>query len=355
LRSCLSINENVDRGEAFIRKIKFLGSGIYLPKQKLSAHELDKRLDLPIGTTEGISGVQNRHMISGEEGVTQMAAIAVREAVADAELRLNEIDLLVVASFSYDQPIPYKAALVQRELGLGHSGVPCFDIDATCLSFVVALDNLSYLIDSGRYKNVVIVSSESASAALNWKHLESAALFGDGAVAMVIGPSPEGEKSVLFASRLETYGKGAETCTLKGGGYKILPREFKSGHGHAPDKEDERFLFAMNGREAFKFTRQQLPDFVTDLLKSSRMHLSDFNLIIPHQASLSALNLLKRFLGIRDDQWVTTVQNYGNLIAASIPLSLHLAIKEEKVRRGDSVLLIGTSAGLSIGAVAFIY
>jgi len=337
------------------RRVKILGSGAYLPKQRVSALELDSRLGLAAGTTEKISGVQSRYFRSGNETVTRMAAEAIRDAVRNAGLELDQIDLLVSASFSFDQPLPYKAALIQSELGLGRSGLPCYDVDATCLSFVVALDTVSYLVESGRYKNVVIVSSEASSAALNWKHLESASLFGDGAVAVVVGPTPPGERSSIFASRLETYSVGVDSCQIVGGGAELHSREFKPGFGGVAENEDARFLFSMDGREAFRLSREKLPGFIHQMLDQVKMKLQDFDRIIPHQASVSALKLLKRQLEIRDEQWVTTVQDYGNMIAASIPYAFHLDVRAGHIKRGDRALLIGTSAGLSIGAVAIVY
>jgi 3-oxoacyl-[acyl-carrier-protein] synthase-3 len=179
-----------------------LGIGRYLPSRKVSASEIDARLDMKPGTALKLSGVETRWVVDGENAA-QMGAKAVRAALSNAGLDWSEIDAIVGTSGTPDQPIPCNAALIQEELGLGESGIPSFDINTTCMSFLAGFDLVSYLIEAGRFRKVLLVSSDIPSCGLNPKQIEAYCLFGDAAVAVVVGPSGKDESSRIHASRLE--------------------------------------------------------------------------------------------------------------------------------------------------------
>ena len=148
----------------------------------------------------------------------------LQKAVEDAKLTWDDIDCIICGSGTIQQAIPSTASLIQEQLGLQHSGIPCFDINSTCLSFITALDTISYAIECGRYKNVVIISSEISSVGLNWGQNESSILFGDGAAAVVITKGDH--SSSIIASHMETYSSGAHLSEIRGGGTMIHPREY---------------------------------------------------------------------------------------------------------------------------------
>lgn len=327
--------------------VRLIGSGIYIPDKKVTAEEIDKKVGAETGWSEKLSGVKTRYFVT-HESASYMAKHAILAALEDANLPLSEIDCIIGASGSMEQPIPCNAALIQEALGLGESGIACFDVNSTCLSFVVGLDMASLLIQSGRYNNILVVSSEVASNALNWGHNESCILFGDAAAAFVVSRTEKEQSSKIIASRLETYSKGAHLSEVRGGGTKYHPRE----HSEATKGE---FLFHMDGQAIFKMSSRLLNGFIERLLDKSTLTLADVNLVVPHQASKTAMQLVRKKLNIREDQFMSIVETYGNTIASSIPLALHTAIKEGRVKRGDKVLLIGTSAGLSLGGIVLEY
>lgn len=327
--------------------VRLIGSGIYIPDNKVTAEEIDKKVGAETGWSEKLSGVKTRYFVT-HESASYMAKHAILAALEDANLPLSEIDCIIGASGSMEQPIPCNAALIQEALGLGESGIACFDVNSTCLSFVVGLDMASLLIQSGRYNNILVVSSEVASNALNWGHNESCILFGDAAAAFVVSRTEKEQTSKIIASRLETYSKGAHLSEVRGGGTKYHPRE----HSEATKGE---FLFHMDGQAIFKMSSRLLNGFIERLLDKSTLTLADVNLVVPHQASKTAMHLVRKKLNIREDQFMSIVETYGNTIASSIPLALHVAIKEGRVKRGDKVLLIGTSAGLSLGGIVLEY
>lgn len=331
------------------RKIRIRSMGKYLPELKVLGKELDRKLGLSEGSTEKISGVQSRHFASPSETNSKMGARAARMALDRAGLKYEDLDAIISASGSIEQIIPCGAALLQKELGGENSGTPSFDINSTCLSFVTALDVVSFLISAGKYKRVLIVSSEIASIGLNWSHLEAASLFGDGAVAAIVEAADSTTSSRIISSHMETYSSGSTTCQIEGGGSK-LPAWNHSHHG-----PDERFLFSMDGRKAFRMASEKLPAFLKTIFDGTGHDLSTIKMIVPHQASMSGMELLRRRMGVEREKWMEILPNHGNCIAASIPMALFEAIEQRRISRGDTVLLMGTSAGLSIGGVLLEY
>ncbi|WP_223067238.1 beta-ketoacyl-ACP synthase III [Paenibacillus caui] len=329
------------------RYTKILGSGTYLPKRIVTSAEIDHRIGVPEGWSERKSGVKIRHFVE-DETASFMGAMAANRALEHAGLSPNDIDCIIGASGTMEQPIPCNAVLIQQELGLGSSGVPCFDMNSTCLSFLAALDVASYLIEAGRYSHILLVSSDISSVGLDWQQQESSILFGDGAAAFVVGRSQSTENSRILSSRLETYSKGAHLSEIRGGGTKVHPRK------HTESTKGE-FLFDMNGRAIFKMASELVQSFFARLFEPCGMSMEEMDMVIPHQASQAAMNLMRKRLGIDEDKFMNIIENHGNVIAASIPMALHKAIEQEKVTRGDKILLFGTSAGLSLGAMILEY
>jgi 3-oxoacyl-[acyl-carrier-protein] synthase-3 len=330
-------------------KLRLKGSGHYLPAQIVTSLALDEKMGVAAGTFAKASGVQSRHYASEEETPSFMGARAAMAALETADLRFSDLDLILGACGTPEQSIPCTAALIQKAMGHPDSGVPCFDINSTCLSFVTALQVASSFIEQGLYRNILIVSSEIASVGLNFKHLEAASLFGDGAAAFVVGPDQDDSKHTteLLGYHMETYSSGWDTCQIAGGGSKLHPSRLD----WRLDPNDERFLFQMNGPKVFKLATKLLPGFLKKLEEKSGISLKAAKLFIPHQASESALKLICRKLDVEPERTAKIIGNHGNMIAASIPLALHYAIREKRLVTGDVVFLLGTSAGFSMGGM----
>jgi 3-oxoacyl-[acyl-carrier-protein] synthase-3 len=192
-----------------IRDVKILGTGSCLPSMVVTADEIDRKLGMKAGWSLGKTEVRSRHFAGEGETASLMGAKAAYAALEAAGLTFEDIDCLVATSGTKEQPLPSNGALIQKAMNQEQSGVPAFDIDTTCLSFVAGLDLMSYLVDAGRYRRVLLVASEVASAGLDWGDKESAALFGDGAAAVVIGRTPTVEPSRIVHAAFRTYSKGA--------------------------------------------------------------------------------------------------------------------------------------------------
>lgn len=329
------------------RSIKIISTGIYLPKNKVSASEMDQKLNLQSGWVAEKTGVLNRHYADDSEKAPYMAAQALKEALNKANLKFSDLDLLLSGSGTMAQPIPCNAALIQEAMGELHCGIPSFDMNSTCLSFVTALDHISYAMQAGRYQRIAIVSSEIASIGLNFAEKESAALMGDGAVAIIIERDTS-DQSQILSSGMNTYSSGAHYAEIRSGGTNLHPMR-------SDGVREEDLMFKMDGPKIFKQALKYLPEFFTGLLNQASIQREHLQLFIPHQASSMALKLIQNKLEITDQQYFMYLDRVGNTIGASIPMGIHFAIAENKIQRGDLVSLIGTSAGFSIGGMILRY
>lgn len=325
--------------------LRIVATGQCFPAQVVTAAEIDARTGMAGGWTSRRTGVETRHHV-GCETAPGMGAAALRDAMARTVGYDVVPDLLIGASGTPHQPIPCTAAMVAGELGW--SEVACFDLNATCLSFVAALQVAAGMFATGQYRRIAIVSTEIASKGLNWKQPEAAGLMGDGAAAAVLEPDPDGE-SALLRWAMETWPEGAAHTEIRGGGSRI------PAIAHRPGENSEDFLFHMDGPAVFKLAAEKIGRFVDGLIGTDANRWDGIDWVVPHQASVSGLRRLGRRLGIPGGKMIQTVRTQGNVIAASIPLALHEAITSGRLRRGQTVLLLGTSAGFSLGGAVLRY
>ena len=326
--------------------MKIIGVGRYLPERVVTSAEVERICGIKPGWIERHTGVKERRWVGPRETNSFMGAAAAREAVKDAGLTLDDIDLILCASGTPEQTIPDNSALIQRELGLGKSGTSCMSVHITCLSFLMALDLASVMLSVDRYKNILIVASDIASVALNFKDPESAALFGDAAAAAVVTKTPPGEESKVQRARFETYSVGAHLTEIRGGGSRRHPAN--------PETRPEDNLFSMAGPKVYRLARQHQDEFLERLRPGLSRSPGSIKVVLPHQASLLALRALRRN-GIDDDQVVITLDRFGNCVATSLPLTLYEAVKTNRLNRGDEILMAGTGAGLTLGGMILTY
>jgi 3-oxoacyl-[acyl-carrier-protein] synthase-3 len=365
------------------RAIRILGTGVARPSCQVESSELDTLLNLPDGTVQRRSGVRVRY-VETQRTAASLGAEAARCALAAANLTLDQIDCVVAASGSMDQAMPCNAALIHRELGLGASGVAAFDVNASCLGFLAALDTLSWPLLAGRYRRVLIVAADIASCALDWTELGASAIFGDGAAAAVIGRErdPDATTPGILASAFATYSEGAHLCEIRAGGSRHHPS--RTGQdvtsaaappmvpGAASDRASGTSTiaigttrrpadyltlaqFRMDGQAVFHLVARHLDEFVDALVRGAGLGRDDLTLVIPHQASHLGLRYLTRRLGFARDRVVNIYADHGNQVSASLPSALHAAIRGGRLRRGDTALLLGSGAGVSLGGIVLRY
>lgn len=331
--------------------VRILGTGEHVPGICVESQALDQRWKKAAGWTLRHAGIERRYYAGEGETTSSMGAKAARSALAAAGMEAHELDCIVSACSVMEQAIPCSGVLLQRQLGLEESGIPAFDVNATCLSFVAALDLLSTAIAVGRYRRVLIVSSEIASAGLRWDDAETAMLFGDGAAAVVLGSSDDAEAAEaaeLLGTHFETFSAGADLCQVRSGGTRIRPRTDMAGFLQGS-------CFEMQGRATYRMAAQRLPRFLERLFDRARVRLDQLSCIIPHQASAKGLTHLEAALKLPADMLVRVLATRGNQMAASIPVALHHAISSGRLQRGDLMALVGSGAGLSFGGAILRY
>lgn len=312
-----------------------LGTGAARDIPIATSRELDHKHDLPAGRIERLTGVVQRPHAGARDQV-DLATEAARAALADAGIVAEALDAILHAAAVPYQTIPATAPLVQQALGLPDGAVAAYDVGATCLGFLAALQHAAAMIETGRWTQVLVVASEKVSDNLDWREPATAGLFGDGAAAAVIGRGPEGLR--VGQVMLKTYPSGYDTARLRAGGTRL---------GAAAQAAETRFV--MDGPALFELTRRRFGAFVFDTLRSVGLGLDDIDIVVPHQASPAALRLMARALGVGEDRLVDLSTTYGNQVAASLPLSLDHARREGRIAPGMRVLLLGTAAGVTFG------
>lgn len=322
------------------RFFRILGTGHALPQRAVLSSELDAGLQLPIGTVQQTGGVTVRYVAGATETAASMAAQAANAALLAAGLSWDDIDCLVSASGTMDQAMPSNAALIHHQLGLTRP-IPAFDINASCLGFLMALDTLSWALNGGQYQRILVVASDIASCGLNWQELTTAAIFGDGAAAAVI--SSEGPMRIL-ASSFQTYSEGAHFCEIPAGGTRFHPTRTELDFGPLAQ-------FRMDGKGVFRLAAKQMPPFVEALLQKAGVTAAELDWIVPHQASHLAISHIRERLGFAPERVINIFADYGNQVAASLPTALDIAVRDGRIQRGHKVLMLGTGAGLSIGGL----
>lgn len=320
---------------------KILSSGSYLPANRWSGRDMDRFLNLPPGTCREKFSVEHRHVANPKETAIYMAVQAIAQCMGE-EHSLNSVDLLIYASGTHHQSLPYDASAVLAELN-APTWVESFDLNSTCLSFLSALDLAQSLFIAKRYQRILIVTSELATGiTLNRNFIpkpEIATLFADGAAAFLLEAQEHGG---LLTRHFETHNSGYTYCQIKGGGSHVNP------HQTSHFSNLKNCQFEMEGKALFKHVRKTLPAFLDKGFTSSPVALSEIDFFLPHQASAHGIKKLPSLTGLPANKIVDHFSTLGNQVAASMPVNLHW-LRNQPESKGKHVLLAGTAAGLAIG------
>ena len=325
--------------------MRILGQGYYIPERIVMSEEVDFLAGVKRGTVLKKTGIRKRHYADfrDKETASKMGKYAAEKALISAGIKKEDIDLIIGANATKEILLPCSASLIQRQLGLENSKTACFDVGSTCLSFFTALEIADMYLKAGKYKNILIVSSEVASMGINYGHIESAGLFGDGAAAIIAG---NGGSSPV--SKFQTFSEGFYYTHIQGGGTRYLVKDYNENN-----KTD--YLFHMEGSKAFKLIKQKIDKFFQEFLLENNINMSEIDRVVAHQASITGLKLIGRQLNIEDRKLINIVAEYGNMIAASIPFTFAYGVEKGLIKRNDKILIAGTSAGMSIGMMLLEY
>ncbi|WP_456488992.1 3-oxoacyl-[acyl-carrier-protein] synthase III C-terminal domain-containing protein [Caminibacter pacificus] len=319
--------------------IDIIATGKALPKNVVYAEDIDKMCGFEKGYTAKITGLEKRHFLK-EQTSSELMKEAIDNALKNADMHIDDIDCIIAAFGTSQQAIPYNGAWVHSILNPKRN-IPTFDVNMTCLSALRAFDIASKLFES--YPVIMIVTCDIASVGLDWSDIRTAGIFGDGASAMIVKKSKTGG---IIVSNFETYSEGFEYARIRAGGTLYPISKYKEQY--------EKFTkFEMNGKQIYKLSANILPDFVKRTLKKAGLSIEDIDYIVPHQASQSSLNHMIKILKLDKSKIIDIFKNHGNQVASSIPIALHELLSQNKLKSGDKVMIIGTSAGVGLGLVVW--
>lgn len=310
------------------------GTGSYLPERFVTNQELEGTLDTSDEWIYSRTGISSRHVASSHETTSYMASQAAIKAVANSNIEANDIDLILVATCTPNHFFPSMACHVQHALKITRP-IPAFDVGAACSGFVYAMDIARQYIGAGTAKHVLVIGSESMSRALDWTDRTTCVLFGDGAGAVLLSAS---DKPGILASTLHASHDADSMLTLPN--YASL---------------DERAYIGMKGNEVFKIAVNIMGDIVDEALQACNLQKSDINWLIPHQANIRIIQAIAKKLSMPMSQVIVTIEKQGNTSAASIPLALDYSIRENRIKRGDLLLLESFGGGMTWGALVIRY
>ena len=318
-------------------KARIIGTGSYLPEKVLTNADLEKIVDTSDQWITERTGIKQRHIADDEQTTCDLAEIASRHAIEASGIEPDSIDLIIVATTTPDRVFPSTACLLQQRLGI--HGCPAFDIQAVCTGFIYALDVANKFITTGTAKRVLVVGAEILSTILDWTDRTTCVLFADGAGAVILEASKD---PGILSTHIHADGSYAELLTTNG------------GISATPDKMDA-IRIEMKGNEVFKMAVNTLGRIVDETLEANNMEKSDIDWLVPHQANVRIINATAKKLKMSTDHVVTTVQNHGNTSAASVPLALDTAIRDGRIKRGDTVLLEAFGGGFTWGSALVKY
>lgn len=304
-------------------KAGIVGIGSYLPEKIVTNFDLEKIMDTSDEWIRTRTGIEQRRIASEHVDCSHMAYEAAKEAIKDANLTPEDIDLILVATVTPDRPFPSVSCMIQDKLGAKNAAA--MDISAACTGFMYGIITAKQFIEGGAYDNVLIVGVEKLSKIIDWEDRNTAVLFGDGAGAAVIS-RVSGERGIL------SFELGAD-----GSGGEFL-------------YQDESLY--MNGREVFKFAVRQMGESCLNVINKANLRKQDVDFFVPHQANIRIMEAALNRLELPANKMSTTIKKYGNTSSASIPMSLVDELKAGKISDDDIVVMVGFGGGLTWGAIA---
>jgi 3-oxoacyl-[acyl-carrier-protein] synthase-3 len=285
------------------------------------------------------TGIKQRRVCGQDEAASDLAYEASVLALKDAGIGADEIDLIVVGTVTGDHPFPSTSCLIQEKLGAKNAGA--FDVGAACAGFIYSVDTAAAMIESGRYKRVLVVGVDVLTKFMDWNDRATCVLFGDGAGAVVM-EGHEGSDHGLIKTVLLANGEGACHITLETGGSRYpQDREWS---------EDKNPHIYMNGREVYRFAVGAMGDACMKVLELAEMNTSDIDLFVPHQANSRIITAAAERLELPEERVFINVQDYGNTSGGSIPIALAEAVEQGRLKKGMVVMTVGFGAGLVWGA-----
>jgi 3-oxoacyl-[acyl-carrier-protein] synthase III len=316
--------------------VGILGIGSCVPKKVLKNSDLEKIVDTSDEWITKRTGISERRILEPGEPIYTLGIEAAKQAINDAGLSPEQIDLIIVSTSTPDYLTPSTSCIIQKETGAVNAAA--FDIAAACSGFIYAMTIAKQFIETGYYKHVLLVASEGMTKATEWKDRNTCVLFGDGAGAAVIGKVEEGYG--IISTHIGADGTQGGSITIP---CLYIPKEdIERRKGF----ENMRTLW-QDGQEVFKFAIKIMPQAVEKVIDEAGLTLDDIKYVVPHQANIRIIESAAKRLGVAMEKVYTTIRKFGNISSASIPVALHDAVKEKLISKGDNLVFVGFGGGLT--------
>ena len=313
---------------------RIAGLGKYLPEHVVTNSDLERLVETSDTWIQDRTGVRERRKAADHETASTMGIEAARQALDQAGIQAEDLDLVIAATTTPDGMFPAVGSLIQDGLGARRAGA--FDINAACVGFLTAVATASQFIATGAYKHILVVGSDVLSRIIDWSDRRTCVLFGDGAGAVVLEAAERGEP---FSFVLHSDGGGAQAL-------------YAHGPCARPGEADPGCYFIqMDGPHIFKFAVQAMEQATREAVASAGLTVDDIDLLIPHQANLRIIDATAKRLGLPAERCMTNVDRYGNTSSASIPMALREAWEQGRLHEGDRVVFVAFGGGLVWGAL----
>ena len=320
-------------------RAKITATARYLPERTLSNFDLEKMVDTTDEWIRSRTGIENRHIVAEGEATSDMGAQIAKQLLARSEKAAEDIDLILVATSTPDFPVVSTAALVQDKIGAANAWG--FDIVAACTGFVYAMETGSKMVESGQYKNVIIIGADTMSSIIDYTDRNTCVIFGDGGGGVLLEPS-ENEHGVLD-SILHTDGSGSKYLTVPAGG---------SLHPASIDTVEKKMHYVyQDGKTVYKFAVKNMAKVSKQILDKNGLKGEDIKLFIPHQANKRIIDAAAERCGLQKDQVFVNINRYGNTTAGTIPLAIDEAVEMNLLAEGDLLLLAAFGGGFTWGSM----
>lgn len=311
-----------------------IGLGIHLPERVLTNFDLEKMVDTSDEWIRTRTGVRERRIAPKGESASDLGKRAALAAIEDANLKPQDIDLIIVATITPDMFFPSTACMIQYQIG---AQCAAFDVAAACSGFPYALAVAEGFIKGGMYRNVLVVGAEVLSNFIDWKDRSTCVLFGDGAGAAVVSEVKDGHG--IKAIYLGADGSQGDLLKIPGGGSRIPSSEESVKAG--------LHYLKMQGTEIFKLAVRRMEEAIQEILKRGGLTPEDVDCVIPHQANLRILQAVGERVGIPIEKIFVNVERYGNMSSASTVVALYEAVKQGKIKKGSNVVLVAFGGGIT--------
>jgi 3-oxoacyl-[acyl-carrier-protein] synthase-3 len=313
---------------------RILGTGSYLPENVLTNADLEKRVDTTDEWIRTRTGIERRHIASENQTTCDLAEAAARRAMHSAGVGPSDIDLIALGTTTPDQVFPNTGCLLQSRLGI--LGPPAIQVEAACTGFIYALSIADKFIRLGEAKCALVIGAECLSRLVDWTDRGTCVLFGDGAGAVVLGPS---EQAGIISTHLHASGEYADLL--------FYPTGPSRKHNAAVTEQN---AIHMKGAEVFKVAVNTLANLIEETLLANGLDKSAIDWLVPHQANLRLIEAVARKLRLPMEQVIVTVREHGNTSAASVPLALDCAIRDGRVKPGQLLMLEAFGGGFTWGS-----